>query len=114
MATIPSGARMSSFADTLTALNSLKAEGVVQDYAIVGAMALRFWTEPVPTLDLDVFVLLPPKAGPIVTLDGIYRWAQDRNYPTTQEHIVIEGVPTQFVPSPNALADEVIASAEVL
>ena len=45
---------MSSFADALRALNRIKAEGVVDDYAIAGAMALLFWAEPVPTYDLDV------------------------------------------------------------
>lgn len=105
---------MASFADALAALNSLKSEGVVEDYAIVGAMALLFWTEPVPTLDLDVLVFLPASTGPLVSLDGIYRWAERRTYPSAEDHIIVEGVPTQFVPSPNALADEAIASAAVL
>jgi hypothetical protein len=103
-----------SFTDAVVALNSLKSEGVVEDYAIVGAMALLFWTEPIPTFDLDVLVLLPPNDTPLVSLDGIYRWAASRGYPSTEEHIIIEGVPTQFLPSPNALADEVIARAAVL
>lgn len=40
-----------AFADTLRALNSMKAEGVVEEYAIAGAMAIVFWTEPVPSLN---------------------------------------------------------------
>lgn len=49
-----------SFRDTLVAVASLKVEGVVEDCAIGGAMALVFWPEPVATYHLDVFVLPPP------------------------------------------------------
>ena len=105
---------MPSFADALRALNSMKAGGVIEDYAITGAMALVFWTEPVPTYDLDVLVFLPPSGGPLVSLEPIYRWAAVRGYPVQQEHVIVEGVPTQFVPSPNELADEAITSAVLL
>ena len=63
------------FADTLRALNAMKAEGVIEEYGIAGAMAMVFWTEPVPTFDLDVLVLLPPAEGALISLQGIYRWA---------------------------------------
>ncbi len=96
-----------AFADALRALNALKADGVVQDYAIAGAMALVFWTEPVPTWDLDVLVFLPPALGPLVSLEAIYRWTAARGYPLHKEHVIIEGVPTQFLASPGRLGDEV-------
>ncbi len=51
----------------------IKAEGIVDDYAIAGAMALLFWTEPVPTYDLDVLAFLPDPGTPLVSLDPIYR-----------------------------------------
>jgi hypothetical protein len=100
-----------AFADTLRALNAMKAEGVVEEYAIAGAMAIVFWTEPVPTFDLDVLVLLPPPKGALVSLEGIYRWAASRGYAAEEEHVIVEGLPTQFVPSPGPLANEAIASA---
>jgi len=53
-----------AFADALRALNTLKAEGVIEEYGIAGAMAIVFWAEPVPTFDLDVLVLLPPRRAP--------------------------------------------------
>jgi hypothetical protein len=100
-----------AFADTLRALNALKTEGVIDEYAIAGAMALVFWTEPVPTFDLDVLVLLPRSESGLVSLGSIYRWAESRGYAAQEEHILVEGLPTQFVPSPNAIAREAIASA---
>jgi hypothetical protein len=100
-----------ALADTLRAINSMKAEGVVEEYAVAGAMAIVFWAEPVLTFDLHVLVLLPLPGGELVSLDGIYRWAESRGYAAEDEHIVIEGLPTQFVPSPSPLAREAIASA---
>jgi hypothetical protein len=105
---------MPQFGDALRALNSMKADGVIEDYAVAGAMALMFWTEPVPTYDLDVLVFLPQASGLLISLDPIYRWTEARGYRTEDEHVIVEGVPTQFVPSPNALADEAIESAENL
>jgi len=100
-----------AFVDALRALNTMRAEGVVEEYAIAGAMALVFWTEPVPTFDMDVLVVLPAARGSLLSLEGIYRWAESRGYATQDEHILIEGLPTQLVPSPNALSREAIAAA---
>ena len=100
-----------AFADTLRAVNSMKAEGVVEEYAIAGAMAIVFWAEPVPTFDLDVLVVLPVPEGGLVSLDRIYRWAESRGYPAQDEHILVAGLPTQFVPWPDPLAREAIAAA---
>ena len=102
------------FPDALRALNSMKDEGVIEDYAVAGAMAMVFWTEPVPTYDLDVLVFLPAAHGPITTLGPIYEWAARRGYPSQDEHVVIEGLPTQFIPSPGTLADEAISTARSL
>jgi len=74
-------------------------------------MALVFWTEPVPTFDLDVLVLQPEDPGGLVSLTGIYRWAEAHGYSAEQEHIVIEGLPVQFVPSPSLLGREAVAGA---
>ena len=103
-----------AFADAIRALNDMKAEGVIEEYAVAGALAIVFWTEPVPTWDLDVLVFLPGEEGLLVSLDGIYRWASARGYPAHQEHIMIEGMPVQFIASPNDLADEAVETAAAL
>jgi hypothetical protein len=101
-----------AFAETLRALNTMKAEGVVEEYALAGAMAVVFWTEPVPTFDLDVLVNLRGPSGGLVSLAAIYDWASKRGYAAKDEHILVEGLPTQFIPAPNDLASEAIAAAE--
>jgi hypothetical protein len=102
---------MASFENTLRAVNAMKDGGVITDYAIAGAMALMFWIEPVPTFDLDVLVLLPQPAGPVVSLQSIYEWAAKHGYAAELEHIVIDGVPVQFLPSYSELSDEAIRTA---
>jgi hypothetical protein len=92
----------------------MKQEGVLVDYAVGGAMALIFWTEPVPTFDLDVFVFLGGETTMLVSLDPIYRWAEANGYVADAEHIVIEGIPVQFIPTHNPLADEAVMEAATL
>jgi hypothetical protein len=105
---------MPSFEKTLRALNEMKEAGEITEYAVAGAMALVFWVEPVETYDLDVLVFLDEDSKEIVSLHKIYAWANKRGYTVAAEHIMIEGVPVQVVPSPNTLADEAIESAVVI
>jgi hypothetical protein len=101
---------LDNFAEALRAIEDLKRDGVVADYAVGGAMALIFWSEPVPTFDLDVFVLLPTR-GVLVSLAPVYQWARERGYAQADEHLLVAGVPVQVIPAPNALAEEAIAHA---
>lgn len=101
---------MDSMAMAIAAMNDLEREGVVARYAIGGAMAIIFWSEPTPTFDLDVFVLLE-QGGLLVSLEPIYGWARRRGYPEKQEHIVIEGVPVQIIPAHNELAAQAVSTA---
>lgn len=105
---------MASFETALRALNELKADGVVAEYAVGGAVAQSFWIEAIPTYDLDVFIVLPQSSGLIVSIEPIYRWAEERGHGVKAEHIVIGGVPVQFLVSPDALTDEAIARAETM
>ena len=108
------GTAMTDFAIALAALNEMKAAGVLRDYAVSGAMALVFWTEPVATYDLDVLVWLPASEGPIVSLSGIYGWLAARGWDAHAEHVLIAGVPVQFLPAHDALADEALKTAVTL
>jgi hypothetical protein len=103
-----------SFAHALRALEELKQAAVVEDYAVADAMALVFWTEPIPTYDLDVLVFLPEQETSLVSLDTIYQWASVRGYAVAAEHVIIAGVPVQFLPAHNELADEAIVTAAIL
>jgi hypothetical protein len=101
---------MDNFAEAIAALNDMKAEGVVADYALGGAMALVFWSEPAATFDLDVFVSLE-QTGTLISLGAIYEWSRARGYPEEAEHILISGVPVQIIPAHDELASEAVSHA---
>ena len=92
-------------AEVFAAVERMKAEEVVQEYALGGAMALIFWSEPVATFDLDIFVLLE-SPGTLVSLAPIYEWASRQGYREQAEHVIIAGVPVQVIPAHNELAVE--------
>ena len=92
----------------------MKRSGVVEEYAVAGAMGMVFWAEPIPTYDLDVLVFLPGDESPIVSLAPLYDWAAKQGYPSQAEHVMIAGVPVQFLPAHNFLAEEAIEKAVTL
>ena len=96
---------------TLQVLNALEQDGIISRYAIGGAMAATFYAEPVLTLDLDIFVVLPETAGGLLTLTPLYTDLRRRGYPETGECVLIEGIPVQFLPAYNALLEEALAEA---
>jgi hypothetical protein len=103
-----------SFRDALIAVGQLRDAGIISDYAVGGAMAFVFWTEPVSTFDLDVFAILPATGGPLVSLAPVYEWASRRGYPVEKEHVIMGGVPVQIIPAHNDLAEEAVREAAVL
>ena len=97
---------------TIEVLNDLEGEGIFSRYAIGGAMGAIFYTEPFLTFDLDVFVILPPTAGGLLTLAPIYDALRARGYTEENECVLIEGVPVQFLPAYNALVEEALDQAQ--
>jgi len=104
---------MPSLTDAFRVLVQLRADGAIEEYAVGGAMAMLFWAEPALTFDLDVFVRLPPADTAIVSLGPVYEWLRAHGYAESAEHVMIHGTPVQFLVSPNALADEAVASAAI-
>lgn len=102
------------FADVIAAIEDLKQRGLIQDYAISGAMAQIFWDEAIPTFDLDVLVLMDPIENTLMPLQRIYEWANERGYVANAEHITISDIPVQFVPAPDPLSEEAVRNAKVL
>ena len=60
-------------------------------------MAIAFWSEPVATFDVDVFALLPPTSGAMVSLEPLYSWASRHGHVIQQEHIIMGGIPVQII-----------------
>jgi hypothetical protein len=96
----------------LKVINRMKDEGIVRDYAVGGAVALLFYAEAVLTYDLDVFCRLPGTHSSLVSLAPIFEWLKSRGYREDKEHMVIEGLPVQFIPAYNSLVEEAVECAE--
>jgi len=74
--------------EVLAAINQMQCDGVIDRYAIGGAVGATFYLEPVATLDVDIFVALHPEPGR-----------------------VIAGWPVQFLPPSGPLGEEALAGA---
>ena len=104
---------------TLEVLNELERECVFTRYAIGGAMAATFYTEPVLTFDLDVFVNRRiPCSGAVSASKSKASAVTDRRYSEALrmrgdseegDCVLIEGVPVQFLPAYNSLIEEALA-----
>ena len=57
------GARQThmSIREVLKVVNQMQAEGVIERYAIGGAVGATFYLEPIATLDVDIFITLRPE-----------------------------------------------------
>ena len=97
---------------TLEVINQMRADGVIGDYAIGGAVGATFYLEPVATLDIDVFVSFKQSPGSaLVSLSPIYNYLTARGFKTQGEHIIIGGWPVPFLPPGDALVVEALAQA---
>jgi hypothetical protein len=104
-----------SFSELFRLLAELKSEGVIEEYAVVGAIAALFYAEATPTFALDVAVLVPQSDGAaIVSLDGLYRDLARRGFEPEGAHVLIHGVPVQFLPGDCGLWREVVERAAAL
>lgn len=93
---------------TLQKLNTLVASGIINEYAIAGGMAQFYYVEPSVTYDLDLIVNISNKENDLAPFASLYKWAAENDYQTEGEHILIEGMPVQFLLPYNSLVAEAL------
>ena len=107
--------RAATLGDVFGVLQELEAEGVLERYAVVGAIAALFYTEATPTFDLDVAVVMPqPGGSSVFSLDELYRALRERGFAVEGAHVMIHGVPVQFLPGDEGLWRETVSEARTL
>ncbi len=94
----------------LKVINEMYEKGILKDYAIGGAVATIFYTEPFLTRDIDIFFILPEKKG-IIALTPFYSFLSAKGYKTYQEYIMIGETPIQFIPATTELEIEALKNA---
>jgi hypothetical protein len=101
-----------SIRDVIIAINQMEADGVIERYAIGGAVGATFYLEPVDTFDVDVFVALERAAGSqLLTLQPIFEYLRSRGGVIEREYIVVGGFPVQILPLTSPLAEEAMFTA---
>lgn len=101
-----------SIAQVIRVINQMEADGVVERYAIGGAVGATFYLEPVATLDVDIFVAFREQPGQIIVSPRpIFDYLTARGGIVEGEYIVIAGWPVQFLPPTSPLVDEAVAQA---
>ena len=96
---------------TFAVINQMVADGVIDNYAVAGAIGAMFYVEPSSTEDLDVFVLTSNDQL-VLEIPGL-DYLKARGYTEwRKEGIVIEGWPVQFMPVANALEREAYLNAQ--
>ena len=96
---------------TLEIINKLQKERIIRKYAIGGGIASIVYIEPIITYDLDIFFVPIKEEKSILNLSPIYEWLKNKGYKPDKEHIIIEGIPVQFIPVYNELIIDAVENA---
>jgi len=99
---------------TFQVLNEMVRDGVIENYAIAGAIGATFYVEPFATQDIDALVMMPETKGGLITEIPGWEYLQKRGYTEIRdESIVVAGWPLQFIPVSDALEKEAYLNADV-
>ena len=98
--------------EVIKAINQMQEDGVIERYAIGGAVGATFYLEPVATLDVDIFVAFRSDPGNLlISPRPISDYLKARGGTVEGEYIVVGGWPVQFLPPTGPLAEEALAEA---
>src|SRR5712675_3276816 len=97
-------------ADVLRAANDLVTTGLIEDWALGGALAAIYYVEPFTTYDADIF-FIPKDAGLTAGIPAIYAHLQAQGWQVEREHLLIRGFPVQFLAA-GGLTEEAVREAE--
>ncbi len=98
--------------EVIRTVNQMKADGVIANYAIGGAVGATFYLEPVSTLDVDVFIAFKPQQESIIVSPApIFDYLKKFGCKMEGEYIVISGWPIQFLPASGPLLEDALDDA---
>lgn len=97
-------------ADVFRAANGLVAAGLIEDWALGGALATIYYVEPFTTYDADIF-FIPSDKGLTAGLPAIYAHLQAQGWQIEREHLMVRGFPVPFLAA-SGLTEEAVREAE--
>jgi hypothetical protein len=86
-------------------------QGIIEDYAVFGAVAQMRYTEAVVTLYADILVAVA-EPDKLDVLSPIYAFCRERGYLPEGEAIRVGDWPVQFIPAFSKLTREAVRDAE--
>jgi len=93
-------------------LNDMVKAGVIENYAVFGAVAQMRYTEAVVTFDADILVSVT-KPDALDVLRPIYAFCKKRGYMPEGEAIRVGDWPVQIIPAFSELTEEAIRKDEI-
>src|SRR5919204_3014133 len=96
-------------ADVLRAANELVSAGLIKDYALGGALAAIYYTEPFTTYDADI-IFIPTDQTLAAGIPAIYSHLQSKGCRIEHEHMLIKDFPVQFLAA-SGLTEEAVRKA---
>jgi hypothetical protein len=99
-------------AEVLRASNALVSAGLMEDWALGGALATIYYVEPFTTYDADIF-FIPSDKGLSAGIPAIYAFLQAKGWQVEGEHLLCRGFPVQFLAA-SALTEEAVRGAECI
>jgi hypothetical protein len=101
-----------SISQVIALVNQMEADGVIERYAVGGAVGATFYLEPVATLDVDIFVTFRQEPGQLlISPQPILDYLAARGGVLEGEYIIVADWPVQFLPPPSPLVEEALAKA---
>jgi len=97
-------------AEVLRGANGLVAAGLIEDWALGGALATIYYVEPFTTYDADIF-FIPKDKGLTAGIPAIYAHLQTQGWQVEREHLLVRGFPVQFLAA-HGLTEEAVREAE--
>jgi hypothetical protein len=97
-------------AEVLRSANELVAAGLIEDYALGGALAAIYYIEPFTTYDADIIFVAKDKtlgAG----IPAIYAHLQSKGWRVEREHLLVNDFPVQFLAA-SGLTEEAVRNAK--
>jgi hypothetical protein len=99
-------------ADVLRAANELVSAGLIEDYALGGALAAIYYTEPVTTYDADIIFVTKDKTL-IAGVPAIYSHLQSKGWRVEREYLLLNDFPVQFLAA-SGLTEEAVRNAKAI
>lgn len=97
--------------NALRIVNKMVSDGVIDSYAIGGAVGAIFYIEPINTSDVDIFFEVASAGDDLMLLAPLYEYLAGLGYEAEGDAVRIEDWLVQFLPVFNPLIDEAVREA---